>query len=187
MRQTRATKTDFLTREENDELIIEGYFAVFGDIYNIDMGLSEEIAKGAFEGQTSGDVRALADHLTHLVLGRTTAGTLQLHEDDKGLYGKIKINPADSDAMNLYARVKRGDVTQCSFGFDIIDEEVQNKPDGSTHWIVKKVKLYEVSVCTFPAYEATQVEARKQEAQNIKKRELEAWKSNMKNKLRKED
>ena len=81
--------------------------------------------------------------------------------------------------MNLYARVQRGDVNQCSFGFDILDEDTEIREDGSIHWTIKKVKLYEVSVCTFPAYETTEVSARMNDAKNIRKRELDAWKARM--------
>ena len=63
--------------------------------------------------------------------------------------------------MNLYARVERGDVDQCSFGFDILEEDTTYNEDGSVHWTIKRVKLYEVSVVTFPAYEDTSVQARK--------------------------
>lgn len=111
------------------------------------------------------------------MLGRTTANTLELREDNHGLWGRIKINRDDSDAMNLYARVQRGDITQCSFGFSILDEETENREDGSVHWTIRKVKLYEVSVCTFPAYEDTGVVARKRDYEDIQKRKTEAWRS----------
>ena len=78
--------------------------------------------------------------------------------------------------MNLYARVQRGDVDQCSFGFDILSEDYDVRDDGSVHWTIKKVKLYEVSVCTFPAYEETNVQARSAERDEIKRKALEAWK-----------
>ena len=58
-----------------------------------------------------------------LVLGRTKAGTLELREDEKGLFGTIRIDPNDSAAMDLYERVSRGDVDGCSFGFNIRKEE----------------------------------------------------------------
>ena len=86
--------------------------------------------------------------------------------------------------MNLYERVKRGDVDQCSFGFEIIDEEVQYREDGSVHWIIKRVKLYEVSVCTFPAYEATSVTARKRDFAEIKRRQTEVWREKMKRRIK---
>ena len=105
-----------------------------------------------------------------------TAHTLELRVDSHGLFGSITINPKDQDAMNLYARVQRGDVDQCSFGFDILSEDYDVRDDGSVHWTIKKVKLYEVSVCTFPAYEETNVQARSAERDEIKRKALEAWK-----------
>lgn len=86
--------------------------------------------------------------------------------------------------MNLYARVKRHDVDQCSFGFDILDEETDVREDGSVHWKIKKVKLYEVSVCTFPAYEETSVNARQKDIDTIRARQNEVWKLDMKQKLK---
>ena len=114
----------FQTRAEDGNLYIEGYFAVYNSRYNLWDDAYETIAPGAFEGETRKDVRALCNHDSTLVLGRTTAGTLTLRTDEVGLWGSIIINQADQDAMNLYERVKRGDVTQCSFGFDIVDQDV---------------------------------------------------------------
>ena len=87
--------------------------------------------------------------------------------------------------MNLYARVQRGDVSQCSFGFDILDEEFTERSDGSVLWTIRKVKLYEVSVVTFPAYVETAVSARKDEVDTIRRRKLEAWKIEMKERVKK--
>ena len=89
--------------------------------------------------------------------------------------------------MNLYERVKRGDVDQCSFGFDIVNEETDFREDGSIHWTIREVKLYEVSCCTFPAHEDTSISAREKQYEEIKKRESEAWKANIKNRLKGEN
>ena len=175
-RQVRSVASDFTTREDGEDLRIEGYFAVFNSSYDIMDGYSESVAPGAFTDTLDGDIRALIDHDTRLVLGRTTADTLKLRQDDKGLWGSIKINPNDLDAMNLYARVKRKDVDQCSFGFDILKESSEKRDDGTIHWTIEKVKLYEVSCCTFPAYKETNISARKDDAALIRKRELDAWK-----------
>ena len=182
-RQIRSTATDFQTREEGGALSIEGYFAVFGSNYEIAPGMSESIAPGAFSKTLGRDVRALVNHDTTLVLGRNTAHTLELREDEHGLWGKIDINPNDGDAMNLYARVERGDVDQCSFGFDIVDEETEFRDDGSVHWTIKDVVLYEVSCCTFPAYTETNIAARAKERDEVQRRELEAWKAKQKARL----
>lgn len=175
-RQFRSIPSEFKTRsEENGDLFIDGYFAVFNSVYEIWPGVTESIADTAFDGALSDDIRCLTDHETRLVLGRNKSNTLELKTDSRGLWGSAKINPNDQDAINLYERVKRGDVDQCSFGFDILDEEFEDRGD-SVHWTIKKVKLYEVSVVTFPAYTDTSVSARKKQLREIKKRSLETWK-----------
>lgn len=183
-RQMRSADAEFQTREDGENLSIEGYFAVFNSNYDIGYGMSESIAPGAFDGTLSDDVRALINHDTTLVLGRTAAHTLELRQDERGLWGRIAINPNDSDAMNLYNRVKRGDVNQCSFGFDILEEETEFRGDDEIHWTIKAVKLYEVSCCTFPAYEETSIAARQRDAEELKKRALEAWKEKQRQRLK---
>lgn len=184
-RTIRSITSDFQTREEGEELRIEGYFAVFNSNYDIMDGMSESVAPGAFADTLGDDIRALIDHETMFVLGRNRAGTLELREDTHGLWGSILINPNDQDAMNLYSRVQRGDVTQCSFGFDILEEETEFLPDGSVHWTIKKVKLYEVSVCTFPAYAETNVQARQAQYTELKERAIERSKEELRERLRK--
>lgn len=186
-RTAMARGGDFCTRAEDGNLYIEGYFAVFGSRYELWDGAYETIEPGAFDGQTNGDVRALVNHDTTLVLGRTTAGTLSMRVDERGLWGSITINQQDQDAMNLYERVKRGDVNQCSFGFDILEQDVEYNDGVPTVWRIKAVKLYEVSVVTFPAYEDTSVEARRKDFEQAKKRRKEEWQARMKSRLKGED
>lgn len=184
IKQFRAVMSDFITREDGENPKIEGYFAVFNSNYEIFSGCTESIAPGAFTDTLSGDIRALIDHDTRLVLGRTTARTLALKEDQRGLWGSIDVNPKDSEAMNLYARVKRGDVSQCSFGFNILDEEHEVKENGDHHFTIKKVRLFEVSCCTFPAYEETAISARKKDIEEIDRRKAYIWREEAKKKLR---
>ena len=185
LRQLRTVATEFATREDGDALRIEGYFAVFNSNYEIAPGMSESIAPGAFSRTLpGGDIRALINHDTTLVLGRTKAHTLELREDERGLWGSILVNPNDQDAMNLYSRVKRGDVDQCSFGFEIVNEETDFREDGSVHWTIKDVNLFEVSACTFPAYEATNISAREKERDQLMARSLAAWKEQTKARLK---
>ena len=186
LRQLRSVATKFETREDGDEHVphISGYFASFTDIYEIAPGMTESIAKGAFSRTLGGDIRALVNHDTTLVLGRTKAHTLDLKEDEHGLWGDVTINPKDVDAMNLYERVKRGDVDQCSFGFEIVSEETDFREDGSVHWTIKEVNLFEVSACTFPAYEATNISARQAQRDDLTARRLTAWKDKMKGVLK---
>ena len=183
-RQMRAIASEFKTRADGDELRIEGYFAVFNSNYQLWPDATESVAPGAFSETLGDDIRALIDHETMYVLGRNKAGTLELREDSHGLWGSILLNPNDQDAMNLYARVQRGDVNQCSFGFDILEEETEFRDDGSVHWTIKKVKLYEVSVCTFPAYAETSVSARKEQYNDIMQRKIESMRAELMKQLK---
>jgi HK97 family phage prohead protease len=97
----------------------------------------------------------------------------------------VKINPNDTDAMNIYERVKRGDVDQCSFGFNIIEEETDWRDDGTVKWTIKEVRLFEVSPCTFPAYEQTGIQARKAEVEQHRQRLLEAKKKQLRERIKK--
>lgn len=176
--EQRFLHMEGITTRDNDteEPTIEGYFAVFDSVYEVWDGVTESIAPGAFTDSISGDVRALYNHNTDLILGRTSAGTLELRQDSHGLWGKVKINKNDSSAMDAYERIKRGDITGCSFGFDIEEERQTFNDDGSVHFTIEKVNpLYEVSPCVFPAYEATRINARGMQADEIHKRRMEAW------------
>lgn len=183
-RQVRSIATDFKTREDNGELRIDGYFVVFNSIYEISDNMSESVAKGAFRNTLDGDIRALIDHDSMYVLGRTQAGTLELREDDYGLWGSILINPNDGDAMNLYQRVQRGDVNQCSFGFNIVSEDTDIREDGSVHWTITEVELLEVSIVAFPAYAETLVQARQKDFEEAKRRQAELYRSELRLKLK---
>lgn len=183
--QVREYKADFQARaDENGDKVIEGYFAVFNSNYDMGWGMSESIAPGAFTNTLADDIRALVNHNTDLVLGRTTVRTLELRQDERGLWGRIVVNPEDTDAMNLYARVQRGDVSQCSIGFDIVSEETDYRDDGTIHWTITETKLYEVSCCTFPAYAETAISARKHDLGEIKRKKHEAWKQRVSEKLK---
>lgn len=185
-RQTRSLQTDLKTRSSEDEgRVIEGYFAVFNRQTELWPGAFEEISPEAFDNTMGNDIRALANHETLFVLGRNKAGTLELKADSHGLWGRVKINPDDVDAMNLYARVKRGDVDQCSFGFNIVREETDWRDDGTVKWTISEIDLHEVSVVTFPQYTDTGVQARKAEVEQHRERQLEHRKQILKARLKK--
>jgi hypothetical protein len=180
--------SDIVTRSDGKNPVLEGYFVRYDDVYKITEGATESIARGAFAESIKGDVRALYNHNHDIVLGRTSAGTLELKDTDVGLWGAIQINPRDTQAMDAYERVLRGDISGCSFGFDIPEggEETIVKEDGTVHWIITRVDpLYEVSPCTFPAYEATSISARAKALEVIRSKRLSAWKEEMKGRLSK--
>lgn len=174
----RTANKKIQTRSENDEKIIEGYFAVFNTETELYNGYYEKINRNAFKNLNK-DIKALINHNDSAVLARTTNGTLELKTDDVGLFGKIKINDKDTEAMNLYERVKRGDINQCSFGF-YINEERTNWDNDKLHVELLDLDLLEVSVVTFPAYEATRINARSK-VKNAKIRKIKEKINDVKN------
>jgi HK97 family phage prohead protease len=179
-KQIRTLNKQFETREEGGRYFIEGYFAVFDEDYQIGPNVVERIDPTAFDrALQGGDVRALLNHNTDIVLGRTTAYTLTLRKDNHGLWGSIEINPEDSDAMNAYARVKRRDVTQASIGFEPIDEYGETLANGTFRMHEKETDLWEVSVCTFPAYMTTELSARAKDLETARARAHELYKKNL--------
>ncbi len=186
-RQTRSLNAELKIREvasNNDEMCIEGYFIVFGQQTELWAGAYEEIAPNALDKTLNNDIRALINHDTRLVLGRNKSGTLELRVDGRGLFGKIKINSNDTEAVNLYERVKRGDVSQCSFGFNIISEETEWRDDGTVKWTITEVDLHEVSVVTFPAYEETGVQARQASVEAYREKQILQKKNKLKVRLK---
>lgn len=183
----RSVNVNLQTRalEESDEKVIEGYFSVFNSETELFPGAFESISPKAFDKTLSNDVRALINHDTAFVLGRTKSNTLTLKVDSRGLWGSIKINENDTDALNLYERVRRGDVDQCSFGFNILDETTEYRDDGSVKWTINDIDLHEVSVVTFPAYGDTSVQARMKQKEQIEQRMLDKQKIELKERLRK--
>lgn len=176
------------TRDDNtetDEMKITGYFVVFNSETELFENCYEEISDKAFRDIDLSDVRALADHDTAKVLGRTKSQTLKLSVDDKGLYGEITINKNDTEAVNLYERVKRQDIDQCSFGFNILNEQMEQRADGTTKWTITEIELFEVSVVTFPAYADTSVEARSEQMKQLEKRNLQKRKQQLKERINK--
>lgn len=184
LRTLRGMPADYNVRSEEGNPTIEGYFAVFGSTYEIAPGMSESIAPGAFQNSISGDIRMLINHDTTLVVGRTTAHTLELREDSHGLWAKAPVNPKDTAAMDAHARVERGDVSQASIGFEIIKEDTDIREDGSVHWTIREAKLHEVSICTFPAYQETNINARSKDRDEIINRQAQAWREKMKERLK---
>lgn len=117
----------------------------------------EQLMPGCFASAIPvSDVRSLFNHDPNLILGRTTSGTLRIHEDDLGLAWEV--DPPDTTyARNLQVSMGRGDITQCSFAFQVAeggdtyarDSTIQ---DGWIRSIHKMQQIYDVSPVTYPAY-----------------------------------
>ena len=132
MEQRILNMKDVKTREEGGKRYLEGYFAVFGETYQVFDGWTETIERRAFARYLASgeDVKVLWNHDANIVLGSSGNGTASLREDEKGLYGSVEINESDQDAVNAYARISRGDVSGCSFGFDVARQEEWWDDDG---------------------------------------------------------
>ena len=178
--------SSFTTRSENDnEKYIEGYFAVFNQQTELYRNAFEEIAQGAFDNSLkNNDIRCLFNHDTAKVLGRTGNNTLELRVDSHGLWGKVQVNPNDKEANDIYARVQRGDISGCSFGFNPINEETEFRDDGAIKWRVLEADTLEVSIVTFPAYPQTSIQARKVDETQYKERQILQKKNNLKVRLK---
>jgi hypothetical protein len=161
--------TDIEIRKDDDaKPKLVGYAAVFNSLSEDLGGFREKIEPGAFKKTIKdADVRALWNHDSNYVLGRTKSGTLSLKEDDKGLY--IEIDPPDTQwSRDLMASIKRKDVDQMSFGFRTIIDEWEEKGKENIRTL-KEVELFDVSPVTWPGYPKTNVK--------VALRSLEEWRA----------
>ena len=156
------TITELRVNDSEKHGYIEGYASVF-DSWSEELGgfapFREKVCKGAFlETIEKDDIKALWNHNPDYVLGRNTAGTLELKEDERGLYVKIK-PPKTQWAKDLMTSMKRGDVDAMSFGFAVVLDKWYTEGDTDVRELLK-VKLYDVSPVTYPAYTATECDVR---------------------------
>ena len=159
--------------ESDGGTCIEGHAAVF-DSWSETLGgifpFKEKVRKGAFaESIGKDDIRALFNHDPNYVLGRNRAGTLELVEDNVGL--RVRITPPDTSwARDITTSIRRGDISQMSIGFVVEDDEWSSK-DGIDTRDLKKVRLFDVSPVTFPAYTAPHVGVRPMQEYDVYKTE----------------
>ena len=150
---------------EPDGKTVTGYAAVFNSLSEEMWGFRERIDPAAFREADISDVRALFNHDPNMLLARTSSGTLKLEVDERGLRYSFDL-PDTTAGRDLGELLRRGDVTQSSFGFTIADDEwIESRDnDGNVEEVtrvIKKVKrLYDVSPVTYPAYPDTSVAVR---------------------------
>jgi HK97 family phage prohead protease len=129
---------------------ISGYAAVYNSESELMYGFFREVIKpGAFDSSLKMIFRALWNHDSAYVLGRTTSGTLDIRSDAKGLYFEVT-PPETTWANDLVESIKRGDINQMSFGFTVNEDSWQSLEDGTEMRELMDVNLFEVSVVTFP-------------------------------------
>lgn len=137
---------------------LTGYAALFNVKSQELWGFKEVILPGAFDRalREAHDVRALLNHDPNFILGRTTAKTLDLAVDTKGL--KVEIDPPDTTVgRDTVASVERGDLTQMSFAFRTLTDDWRMQ-DGEMIRELIDLELLDVSVVAYPAYEETGVQ-----------------------------
>lgn len=157
-------------RADNGKVTVVGYAAVFGEVADIGGYFHEVIARGAFANTVkTADVRAYFDHDRGRVLGRTSAGTLRLAEDTKGLAVEIDL-PDTSDGRDVRELIARGDITGMSFGFRVMRQEWDETVDPPKRTILE-VELMEVSIVSEPAYDGTSAALRSLEATRKERRQ----------------
>ncbi len=164
--EIRAGETRAADPDDDPEISINGYGALFNVDANIGGWFIERIAPGAFENTIKNDdIVGLFNHDPDHVLGRTSAKTMELKEDSTGLVYDIKL-PDTTTARDVHTSIGRGDIKGSSFSFRTIKDEweyldKENAIDGITIIrTLKEVKLYDVGPVTFPAYEQTTSQAR---------------------------
>jgi HK97 family phage prohead protease len=147
--------------DKSDGPMLTGYAAVFDKLSEEMWGFREKIDAGAFkETIKDDDIRFLFNHSADFVLGRNKAGTLELEEDKQGLAFKNTM-PETTWARDLRESIRRGDINQCSFQFDVLEDSWhEDKKKETVTRTLHKVRLYDVSIVTFPAYPQTSVDLR---------------------------
>ena len=157
--EKRALARPVETRATNDTTTAAGYAAVFNEPTLIAGSFLETIAPGAFRNSIAADdIRAFFDHDPGRVLGRKSAGTLRVSEDQHGLKVEIDL-PQTSDGNDAKVLIARGDVTGMSFAAIVVREqwdETGNIPKRT----ILEARLVEVSPVSLPAYDVTTIALR---------------------------
>ncbi len=151
--------TEFRLTEDKKPKII-GHAAMFDQLSEPLFDFREKVASGAFaKSIKKDDIRALFNHDANYVLGRNKAKTLRLKEDEQGL--AIEIDPPDTQwARDLQESIRRGDISQMSFGFMVTKDSWEHNKGKENIRTLEEVKLFDVSPVTFPAYPQTTVAVR---------------------------
>lgn len=142
--ETRVTK-------KGKRNIIEGHAAVFNELSEDLGGFREKINTGAFDGVLDDDVRAFFNHDPNFLLARTSSGTLKLGVDKKGLKYSFEV-PDTTAGRDLLVSMKRGDITQSSFAFQVQSDTWNTTSKGEIRTIEKVSRLFDVSPVSIPAY-----------------------------------
>lgn len=163
----RTRQIEFRAKEEDGAMIAEGVAILYDEetvLYSFgDVEERETIGRGAAaESLANDDWRALWNHDRGIVLGRMSSGTLRAEDTDAGVKVSIEF-PDTEEGRSKFSSIKRGDVSQMSFAFEPLETREERIVDGEKtiyRTEQSKIKVYEVSPVTFPAYENTTISAR---------------------------
>lgn len=142
---------------------LEGYAVVFDAPAQIGGGYEEIIQRGALSETDLNDVALFYNHDVNRIPLARTPQTLKLEVDERGLKFTAELPPTE-EGRAVYESVKRGDLRGCSFAFNISDDTFEGK-----RRVIRKIdKIFECSICTFPAYAQTSVQARNLDKLEVK-------------------
>ncbi|UZJ79438.1 phage major capsid protein [Fictibacillus sp. KU28468] len=161
--ELRFNDSDIQTHEDGS-MTVSGYVnktEQFSEMLGHSQRFKEKIAKGAFSNaiQKAKEIHFLAEHDSKRILSSTRNGSLQLHEDEKGLYMSATISPT-SWGKDYYELIKSGILRNMSFGFRAIKDSWKKSVQGYFERTVQDLELFEVSVVRDPAYSSSTISAR---------------------------
>ena len=165
-----------ITTASNDSWNLRGYATVYDEAYPVAGGpdaggWNETIERGATAKsiKDGADTRLLFDH-DGIPLARTASGTMRLLSDDLGMMVDADLDPSSPYAQSVRSAVMRGDADQMSFAFRVTRQEWN---EDYTDRRIKEVQLFDASVVTYPASEATVVQMNSTTPEEIEERELD--------------
>jgi len=163
------------SEDNTDTLLFTGYASVFDKPYGVRDSrgqYNETIKPGAFKKtlKEQDDVRFLVNH-DGIPLARTSSGTLQLEEDDYGLFVRAELDPSNPTVAEVSSAMKRGDLNEMSFAFAAIKDNFDQNGENRE---VNEARLFDVSVVTYPANPWAGAKLRGIDIENLHKELVEA-------------
>lgn len=176
--EKRSLRSATLGVNKDEEMIIEGYALKFNEWSNDLGGFIELITPEALKNTDLSDVRCLIDHDPSKIIGRTVSETLQLTVDDEGLFFRCEL-PDTTYSKDAYENIRLGNISNCSFGFYLAPGGEKLRKNPQTGIIERTItaisSIFDVSVVTYPAYDASSVELVQRSMQKIQESEKEKF------------
>ena len=165
--------------DEGEPTHFFGYGAVFYDgtertEFQLFDDVHERIMPGAFDDMEM-DLRSTFNHDPNILLGRQSAGTLEVGTDKTGLWYKTQYNPKDPDHVRVMEKLQRGDIDGSSFWFKVTDDEKRSDGKGGVIWELRKLTARELGPVTFQAYQGTTAQMRSADGIDPARAEIDGW------------